>query len=177
MRKTQWNDWLEGIGIIAIVASLIFVGLQLRQAEKIASAESYASTMSNLIEVGNTVKADVNIWNRGATGEELTGDETAIFAVLVRQINDSAYFGYMQVLELSGEEEARYNAADFAIFLYNNPGAQRVWLAREEYLIKYRDLINPTVDNFSTWKEMVMDDMAILESKGAPNQRTPFIVW
>jgi hypothetical protein len=177
MRKIQWHDWLEGIGIIAIVSSLIFVGLQLRQAEKIALAEGHAATMSNLLEVGNSVKADVNIWNRGATGEELTDDEAAIFAVLVRQINDSAYFGYMQALELAGEEEARFNATDFAIFLYNNPGAKRVWLAREEYLIKYRDLINPTVDSFSSWKEMVMDDLDILASKGAPNQKTPFIVW
>jgi hypothetical protein len=177
LEKTRWNIWFESIGIIAIVASLIFVGLQLRQAEKIALAESYASTMSNLIEVGNSIKAGVNVWNRGAIGEELTDDEAAIFAVLVRQINDAAYFDYMQVLELDGEEEARYSATDFAIFLYNNPGAQHVWLAREEYLIKYRGLINPTGDNFSTWKEMVMDDMAILESKGVPNQRTPFIVW
>ena len=177
MKKIRWSDWIESIGVIAIVASLIFVGLQLRQAEKIASAEGHASTMSNLIEVGNSVKADVNVWNRGATGEDLTDDEAAIFAVLVRQINDAAYFGYMQVLSLEGEEDARYNATDFAIFLYNNPGAQRVWLAREEHLIKYRDLINPTVDDFSVWKDMVMDDIAILESKGAPNQKTSFIVW
>jgi hypothetical protein len=177
MTKPQWHDWLEGIGIIAIVASLIFVGLQLRQAEKIASAEGHASTMSNLIEVGNSINANVNIWNRGATGEELTDDEAAIFAVLVRQINDSAYFGYMKVLELAGEEEARYTSTDFAIFLYNNPGAQRVWLAREEYLIKYRDLIDPTVINSSAWKEMVLDDIDILKSKGAPIQKTSFIVW
>lgn len=177
MRKIQWNDWLEGVGIIAIVASLIFVGLQLRQAEKIASAEGHASTMSNLIEVGNSVKANVNIWNKGAAGEELTDDEAAVFAVLVRQINDAAYFGYMQAIELTSEEEARYNATDFAIFLYSNPGAQRVWLAREEYLLKYRELINPAIDNFSAWKEMVMEDIAILENKGAPNQKTPFIAW
>ena len=177
MEKTGWNNWFESIGIIAIVASLVFVGLQLRQAEKTASAEGYASTMSNFIEVGNSVKANVNIWNRGAAGEELTGDEAAIFAVLVRQINDSAYFGYMQELELSGEERARANASDFAIFLYTNLGAQRVWLAREEHLLKYRGLLNPATDGFSGWKDMIIEDLAILDKKGAISEKTSFIVW
>ncbi len=41
MTKENWKDWLEGIGIVAIVASLIFVGLQMRQAQKIAAGEFY----------------------------------------------------------------------------------------------------------------------------------------
>ena len=177
MKNTRWSDWFESIGIIAIVASLVFVGLQLRQAEKTASAEGFASTMSNFIEVGNSIKADVNIWNRGAAGEELTDDEAAVFAVLVRQINDAAYFGYMQDLELNGEEVARVNATDFAIFLNTNVGAQRVWLAREEHLIKYRKQLNPANGGFSGWKDMIIEDLTILENKGETNEKTPFIVW
>jgi len=41
MKKTGWKDTAELIGIAAIVASLIFVGLQMRQSQAIAIADQY----------------------------------------------------------------------------------------------------------------------------------------
>ena len=41
MKNTDWKDIAELVGIAAIVASLVFVGLQMRQAQKIAVAAQY----------------------------------------------------------------------------------------------------------------------------------------
>lgn len=41
MKNTDWKGIAEIIGIAAIVASLIFVGLQMRQAQEIAVADQY----------------------------------------------------------------------------------------------------------------------------------------
>ena len=41
MKTTSWKDIAELIGIAAIVASLIFVGLQLKQSQEIAIANQY----------------------------------------------------------------------------------------------------------------------------------------
>ena len=41
MDTAKLNDWIQVIGIVAIVASLIFVGLQLRQSHEIALATQY----------------------------------------------------------------------------------------------------------------------------------------
>jgi hypothetical protein len=41
MNSTKLNDWLEIVGIFAVVASLIFVGLELRQTHLIAMAQAY----------------------------------------------------------------------------------------------------------------------------------------
>jgi hypothetical protein len=41
MKKTDWKATAELIGIAAIVASLIFVGLELRQSHRIAIASQY----------------------------------------------------------------------------------------------------------------------------------------
>ena len=41
MKFSDWKDTAELIGIVAIVASLVFVGLQLRQSHKIALATQY----------------------------------------------------------------------------------------------------------------------------------------
>ena len=43
MKKTDWKGIAELIGIVAIVASLIFVGLELRQSQMIAVASQYQS--------------------------------------------------------------------------------------------------------------------------------------
>jgi hypothetical protein len=36
MNNKNMRNWLEGIGIVAVVASLIFVGFQVRQEKSIA---------------------------------------------------------------------------------------------------------------------------------------------
>jgi len=41
MDHRQLRDWLEGIGFIAVIASLMFVGLQFRQERNIALVETF----------------------------------------------------------------------------------------------------------------------------------------
>ena len=41
MKQTNWKDIAELVGITAIVASLIFVGLQMKQSQEIALASQY----------------------------------------------------------------------------------------------------------------------------------------
>lgn len=49
MDSAKLNDWMQVIGIFAVVASLIFVGLQMRQEQKIAlSAATQARTETTI---------------------------------------------------------------------------------------------------------------------------------
>ena len=41
MNSSRLNDWIQVIGMSAIIASLIFVGLQVKQAQDIAIASQY----------------------------------------------------------------------------------------------------------------------------------------
>jgi hypothetical protein len=41
MDQTKLKDWMEVVGIFALVGSLFFVGLQMKQAQEIAIAEQY----------------------------------------------------------------------------------------------------------------------------------------
>ncbi len=43
MKQNKLRDWLEIVGIFAVVASLIFVGMQLLLDRKVALAEQYSS--------------------------------------------------------------------------------------------------------------------------------------
>ena len=66
MKPTAWKDIAELVGIIAIVASLIFVGLQLKQSQDIALAVSFQSRTATLAEAFSARAA-----NREALAAEL----------------------------------------------------------------------------------------------------------
>ncbi len=51
MKSTDWKGIAELAGIAAIVASLIFVGVQLRQEQQIALAEKSQSSSANRTEL------------------------------------------------------------------------------------------------------------------------------
>ncbi len=44
------NDWLQVLGIFGVIASLIFVGLQMKQAQEIALAQTYNARAGQTIE-------------------------------------------------------------------------------------------------------------------------------
>ncbi len=58
MNTVKLNDWLQLVGIAAIVASLIFVGLQLKQTQDIAIAAQYQARASHVVgNVGDMLQS------------------------------------------------------------------------------------------------------------------------
>jgi hypothetical protein len=58
MDSTKLRDWMEVVGIFALVASLIFVGLQMRQAHKISLSQAYQSRTSAAAEWNSAFAAN-----------------------------------------------------------------------------------------------------------------------
>ena len=54
MKSTNWKDKAELIGIAAIVASLIFVGLQMKQSQEIALAAQYQARAETVMSLHET---------------------------------------------------------------------------------------------------------------------------
>jgi hypothetical protein len=50
MNSAKLNDWMQVVGMAAIVASLIFVGLQMRQDQAIAIAGQYQDRSATAME-------------------------------------------------------------------------------------------------------------------------------
>ncbi len=51
MDTAKLNDWMQVFGIFALVASLVFVGMQMRQEHEIARVMIYQSRASNAAEI------------------------------------------------------------------------------------------------------------------------------
>ena len=107
MNAISRKEIAELIGVAAIVASLIFVGMQMRQAQDIAMAEGYSSVFATRIEVNNNIKEHVDIWKKGVAAEELQEEESAVFALLVTQVNENAIQAHLQALLVEGDDETQ----------------------------------------------------------------------
>ena len=163
MKSNNWKGFAELIGIAAIVASLIFLGLQMRQAEVIARSEMNASILANRIEMHAAIIEHPDIWERGNKGEELEEDESAIFSRLVFIVNDEAYYAVQQTIVWGESEFADLDAAIFAAYLHENPGARRVWREREDRLENYRSQVVPGDQTTSDWIQRIESNMALFD--------------
>ena len=61
MPNTRWKEILEGVGLIAVVASLIFVALQIRQSNQIGRLEAMQSMASDWASVGLEISASESL--------------------------------------------------------------------------------------------------------------------
>lgn len=131
MQSTNWKDIAELIGIAAIVASLVFVGLQMKQAEDIARYERYADS-TNPTEISTVLFEHRDIWLRGCAGEELTEVDWLTFVHLVDliTIRRNARWEINKLIDgpaLAGPQVAIYR---HALDLYSNPGMLKAWQER-----------------------------------------------
>lgn len=170
------KDVAELLGLVAIVASLVFVGMQLQQEQEIAIAEGYSSYFSSRIEVANSVKDNVSIWERGVAGDELEAEEAAMFALLVFQVNESGVQGYLHTQLVEGEIGAEFIVQEFARFLYHNPGARKVWVTRTEFFEDHRHLM---IDDYisESWGAAVLSNLAKLDRLKPPIDKEVFVDW
>ena len=127
MKPISWKEAAELTGIFAILASLIFVALQLQQEEKLLQSEMRAAMVSNFVAVNNSIIENADIWVRGNKGEKLDQAESAIHAKLVANMNDHMFQLHQTFLVTEPESEEQVLAM-FAGFLLDNPGAYQAWI-------------------------------------------------
>jgi len=99
--RIAWKDLAEIIAISAIVASLIFVGLQMQQTQSIALSGVMAANIGHRIETNNV--------------------------------------------------SAERILADYAGFLYRNPGIYQRWVAKEKKLIADRSVLLGAEFSLDAW--------------------------
>ena len=74
MNSTTGKDIAELVGITAIVASLLFVGLELRQSHQIAIAAEYQERVATVIDIYNTqIQSEIVLRYFGLVGARLRG--------------------------------------------------------------------------------------------------------
>ena len=104
MRAIRPKDVVETVGIISIVASLIFLGIQVKQAQEVALSETDAAMLESGLQLTSLVVEHADVWRRGSAGELLSEPEATIFRKLVEAHGNVAFMNYQQAGRL-GESE------------------------------------------------------------------------
>ena len=141
MKSMNRKDVVELIGIVAIVASLIFVGVQVSLDREIAVAEGNLANAANSIEANNAFLDNSDVWVRGSSGERLDEENAVVFRYLVKNVHDVARMEFTRLNRLGDDEIAQTVAADFSAFLFRNPGARALWVQQHQENLEYRRVI------------------------------------
>ena len=132
MKKTDWKATAELVGIAAIVASLVFVGIQLRQEQEIAIVDTYGPVVESNEAVLSLIGENPEIWEKGLLGDELSTSDEIIFSGMVRAAFSRHAQMYIRFARI-GPGEPEEIMKDFAYAIYIFPGLRRQWEADYEF--------------------------------------------
>ncbi len=132
MDSAKINDWMQVIGIFAVVASLVFVGMQMRQDQEIAITETRSSVTQIIGDLATIIEVAPGTWKRGLDGEELSEEESITFLAMAVAVESHFFNVYLRFLRLSiGDPDAI--TRNFAYALYVYPGLQRAYVSKSKY--------------------------------------------
>ena len=161
MKIFDWKGAAEFVGVIAIVGSLIFVGLQIKQEQEIALAEINLSLLGSEIELNIAIGENAEVWAKGNAGEDLTRAERILYDYLLESMSFSFRTSRRQYLQFEQERNARVPIAQFALFLHSNPGAREAWQSRSNREAKDWATLMPGFA--STYRAAVLADLEKLD--------------
>ena len=156
MTREQCKDLIEAIGFAAIIASLIFVGIETRNSTKQAALTAHALEMSAYQELMDNISEmnDASIqspevaalmYKAYRTTDDLTELEQFRFsrALLTRfRHGDMAFFQYQR----GAIDEARLRSV-IRILNLGNPRVRDQWdRSRDNFVASYRDYINSVIE-------------------------------
>jgi hypothetical protein len=135
MNSAKLNDWMQVVGIFALVASLVFVGLQMRQSQEIAIADQFQSrtqTVLSFLETQMEVGYVPNVpgWRDRVSNKEILADD-----IHTRQwlwVNyDNHYFQYQAGFMEESAWQAQLNGLQY---LYSGCEMRFIYDARKRGL-------------------------------------------
>lgn len=104
MNTDKLRDWLEIVGIFSVVASLVFVGLQMRQAHEISLSQAYQARTATAAEFNSQFAANsvaIAGYLKAIEGRdgEITAEESEALRrtmIGVLHLYDNAHYQYQE---------------------------------------------------------------------------------
>jgi len=104
LNATKLNDWMQVVGIFAVVASLIFVGLEMRQAREISMSQAYQARGAAVVEWDTAFAANpaaLSASRKAADGaaDEITTEEYEALRYMILglfHLFDNAHYQYQE---------------------------------------------------------------------------------
>lgn len=127
MSNVKIRNWLEVIGIFGVIASLIFVGLQMRQSQKIAMSSVNLQRTDTVVQMLSDMATDPtwrSVWHKRISDDfdSWTADESAsylFFSLAQAYRYQDSYWQYNQ--GFTTEDRWRIERAALKLSLTESP--------------------------------------------------------
>ena len=148
MDSAKLNDWLQVIAIFALVASLIFVGLQMKQTQEIGQGEAAAYYLENINLFRNTIIENAEVWRNGCMDEELSdGDQTRFAQMFNEYVSTTFWYWIATEVGVFGlDSDFATNA--FAANIHRYPGIAKMMASRRLWGVEGSKLDDRMVARF-----------------------------
>ena len=160
MSRRQWKDFLEAIGFAAVIASLVFVGIETRSSTKQAALtaealelSSYQQLLDNIARMNEYAIQNPEVaalmYKAFRTTDEFTELEQFRFERMMLQRfrhGDMAYLQYQR----GAIDDARLRSV-IEVLSLGNPRVRNEWTNDQNYFVAaYRDYINNLIIEIDT---------------------------
>jgi hypothetical protein len=132
MKSTDWRGIAEIVGVVAIVASLIFVGLQMQQEQQIAIADTYASPAESVGTLADLIGQYPEAWIHGLNGDDMSPEDRLRFQAIVEAVDTHFFNMYLRFYWLEiGDPQVITQSYAYAIYVH--PGLRATYEATNRY--------------------------------------------
>jgi len=127
MSDSKLREWLEVIGILAVFASLVFVGIEIRQTSRAALEDSFVGDLGTMIALEEIVVENSDVWLRGCRAEELNDVERVQFTRMYHMHEFLFFMRWLRGTRGVAAANDDLTIDNMAWNLYRSKGLQREW--------------------------------------------------
>jgi len=129
------GNYGEFIGAIAIVVTLIYLAVQLRQNTAIAMINGTEDNGAMLFYWAELVAENPQVWVKGLSGEDLSAEESAVFWVLASASDFRHFTPWLRANSIGASDQlGRQFVRSQAFDIYTSPGLLSFWQKHQERL-------------------------------------------
>jgi hypothetical protein len=148
--QAKLREWLEIIGILAVVASLVFVGIEIRQTSRAALEESAVGDLGTVIAVEEIVVENADVWLRGCRAEDLNDIERLQFTRMYHMHEFLFFMRWLRGTKGVAAANDELTIDNMAWNLYRSEGLRREWDSHGDWRPHVADEYP-----FQQWRAMV----------------------
>ncbi len=150
------------------MASLIFVGLQLKQSEEIALSDLGESSVTWGIELSSLISDHAEVWQKACMGEELSPPERVIAGNIYWRYSQGNLNSWVRMETTNvGNYDSSFITNSFAANIHRYPGFRKMAESWTDWTSEGIHLDDPLVKRFS--EEILIRLSVLQELEPEPN--------
>ncbi|MEJ2237469.1 MAG: hypothetical protein P8X82_04165 [Gemmatimonadales bacterium] len=123
--------WLETIGIIGVIVSLLLLGYELRLTRDASMAERFTAAAEVEASIRDSIAANADVWQRGCVGDDLSVTDRTVFNNLVWAYTFRYFMRWHTDRLLVGAGGGNVFVDGVATNVRDYPGFRRAWISLE----------------------------------------------